>query len=1234
MKKLLKRTALLIILALFACLNLQAGGGIKLIENKGQWDANILYRGFIPGGCYYLEKNTITYYFYDEAALHKAMHNFTKPVDINCHVVKLHFTDANPNPKVVASKASTEYYNYILGNDAIKYAPYVRAHSKVVLENLWIGIDMEIVVDDEALKYNFIVHPGTKTDKIKFWYEGAKSIIKTEDGALDVTTSLTGIIEGKPVAFTNEKGKQKKVNCAYVVDENAVSFKLGSYNHKEDLVIDPVVIFATYSGSVADNFGFTATYDHQGNAFSGGTVYDVKFPTTTGAFQEKYAGGHSDFIKQIFGRDCGILKYSADGKSLLWCTFIGGSHNEQPHSMVIDRNSNLLILGTTESKNFPVTSGSYDNSYNGNGDIFITSLSKDGSSLVGSTYFGGSGQDGLNGNNEDFPNGNLTYNYGDRFRGEIIMDSAGDAVVATCTRSSDFPLKNNFQTFSGVQDAVFIKMTTDLKTLMVSSVIGGASEDAAYGINVDKNGDYFMCGGTESSDFLNIPGGRDSTYKGKIDGYLIKLSSSGKYIRGTYVGTTDYDQCFFVQLDDAQNVYVYGQSRGNMPVIGNVYSNKDGKQFITCYDNSLKTIVMSTVIGTGRATPDLSPSAFLVDLCGRVCITGWGGELLHYFKDNNNVKGLPITSDAFQSTSEDGSDFYLMVLSRGLTKLVYSTYMGGGYSEEHVDGGTSRFDRDGKVYQSICGGCGGYSDFPTTSGAWSQKNKGKRPKTGEGGCNNALLKMDLNTSFYAPYAHDTTLIITATEELNYSFMVNDFDRGDSVYVSYSSKIFDNKKVAAPTAIFVGDKGWRSIKCNLNWKTICAHASIDTYYVYLNYKDDGCPTPRTSKGLIKIVVKAPPTPKTPGIFCLHRLDNNSIKVEWGDYKTDKYLAQYYLIKRFPNGTTTVLTTFKEPVLTGNFFIDKQAFNHLTTDYRYFIYGANICGTIKDSTREISTIPRKDSIPDAAYLFTVTVENNKALRVIWYKSDRDDFYQYTLMRKKNVAGEDYKNYKYIFNKNDTTFLDEAVDVNKYSYCYKVSSVTQCGIFSPDGNWGCSILLKGDAIPFENHLNFTDYQGWQGGVGNYEIHRREDAAFFLRDKTKPTELEYNDTALNLDWGLYHYKIIGIEGAGGRNATSTSNEITLLQLPIVYVPNVFTPNSDGINDSFNAVHAFVKDYHLRVFNRWGEDVFDTYNKRHSWDGMYRGNKPFNNVFIWQVEYTGWDRETHYKHGNVTEVK
>ena len=1234
------KTILLLTAFLLAVISASASSGIKLIENKGQWAKNILYRAFIPGGTFYVEQNRLTYFFYDISAIHSAMHDHVPTDSVKCHVVRVNFKGANIPSGIVTQNNSFESYNYIHGKDPSKWASNAKAYGKVTLKNLWSGIDLEIDVQDEALKYNFIVSPNSDPSQIKLEYEGAGKTY-LEDAAFHIKTTLTHIKEDKPVAFQADAMAKVAIKCNYTLNKNTLGFKVSGYNPNFPLTIDPLVIFATFSGSFADNWGFTGTYDNDGYAYSGGTVYDPGYPTTTGAFQEKFQGGNTDLTDTngyVFANDAGILKYSPDGKKLIWATYLGGSDNEQPQSMIINKDGELVIFGTTYSKDFPVTAGSVNTSYSGNGDMFICKITKDGSSLSACTYFGGTDKDGMNGPLDEVSSGldgPLAYNYGDHYRGEVLIDSSDNIYISSCTRSGDFPVKGAFQSsLNGKQDACVIKFNSDLSGVLWSTFLGGSDEDAGYGINMDRKGNVFVTGGTESADFPGTSNGEMSSYGGNIDGFISKISPDGKQLMvSTYVGTSSYDQSYLVQIDNMDRIFITGQTKGEMSTVGNVYSNAKGKQFISAYTDDLSNITLSTVFGTGRNIPDISPSAFLVDHCGRICVAGWGGYVNEYYNGEFcSTNKLETTPDAFQKTT-DGSDFYVIVFGKDLSTLVYASFFGGDQGGlEHVDGGTSRFDANGIVYESVCGGCGGYSDFPTTAGAWSRTNNGKRPKpiTG-GGCNNAMFKMDLNSSNYPPAMRDTTIIGYGGGNLEYDFELTDRDVTDSIYASSYGTAFNSKLTNGPVATLNIKSGVGKIYGSLNWKTICSQFGPDTYYVYVNMHDNGCPVAKSSLGLIKIVLKPPLPIQPPGIFCIQRsVDNNNVTISWGDYKQLSYLKEYRLVKVLPNGSMRVVKTFNQQV--DNTYTDDSVPDFNKQDYCYFIYGVNTCGIIGDSSRMECTAIPSDSIPASINIHSVTVINNSSIKVSWERSFQKDFYYYKLYRKRNIDNEEYVLYQaFLKDLNDTVYIDNDVDVQNISYSYKVIMGTQCGLTSSDGRYGASIVLRGFTAPFENHLYWNPYMQWQNGVGDYEIFRRDTGSQFI-SMYHAKSAAFVDDSLNYEWGLYHYKIIAHEN--GNDGGSESNELQLIQSPVIYAANVFTPNGDSLNDAWIPTMAFVKDIQLKVFDRWGSLVWQSGDKKSRWQGKYLDNDPFNNVFIWQAQYTGWDKSNNYKLGNITILK
>src|SRR5690606_24073256 len=140
------------------------------------------------------------------------------------------------------------------------------------------------------------------------------------------------------------------------LNDGVIGIEPGEYDPAYELVIDPTLEFATFSGSFSDNFGYTATFDNAGFLYSGSTAFGAQYPVTTGAYQTDWAGG---------GTDIAISKYDTTGSYMVWSTYLGGSNSELPHSLYVDANDQLLVLGTTGSADFPITVNAYDASFNG-----------------------------------------------------------------------------------------------------------------------------------------------------------------------------------------------------------------------------------------------------------------------------------------------------------------------------------------------------------------------------------------------------------------------------------------------------------------------------------------------------------------------------------------------------------------------------------------------------------------------------------------------------------------------------------------------------------------------------------------------------------------------------------------------------------------------------------------------------------------------------------------------------
>src|SRR5690606_33614713 len=342
--------------------------------------------------------------------------------------------------------------------------------------------------------------------------------------------------------------------------------------------------------------------------------------------------------------------------------------------------------------------------YTNGSDIIVSRLSTNGTNLIASTYLGGSQNDGLNSTGAN----TLKYNYADEVRGEIDIDKNNNIYIVSCTRSPDFPIVGNvFQpTYGGGDiDACIIKMDNNLQNIIWSSFLGGNNHDAAYSLAIDSNEDLYLTGGTNSTNFPASANAYQSVFVGgRSDGFVARVAKNGSQIlNSTFFGSTTYDQNYFIELDKNNNVYLLGQTEitDNTFIHNVLWSNLGSGQFISKLTPTLDSLIYSTVFGSGNGI-NISPTAFLVDLCNKIYLAGWGGSVNQASTNNAGyTTGMPITPNAFQSTT-DGSDFYVMVMEDDASNINYGSFFGGPVSSEHVDGGTSRFDRKGKVYQAIC----------------------------------------------------------------------------------------------------------------------------------------------------------------------------------------------------------------------------------------------------------------------------------------------------------------------------------------------------------------------------------------------------------------------------------------------------------------------------------------------------------------------------------------------------
>lgn len=671
----------------------RSSDGISFIENKGQWNAAAQYKAIIPGGEMYITQSGFMYNFYSNKDLDR-IHDLTcgtrsgkgKNVDnevVNMHAYSVNFEGANTSStlRFKGDDKSNSYTNYFIGNDASKWASNVGLYGKVTVENIYQNIDLEVYTSnaDKGVKYDLIVKPNTDPSQIQLAFDGVTPKLNSK-GELVIKTSVNEIIESAPVSYQYINGKRVAVASKYVLKGDKVTFDFpNGFNADSELIIDPSLIFYTYSGGINFNYySYTSGYDADGNMIVAGDAWGAGWPVSTGAYQTTYGGGSHETC---------IMKLASNGTSMVWATYYGGSSWDLPHSVWVDENRDVYIGGSTQSGNLPMHAQAYDNTLGGTWDWYICKLNATGTQLLGSTYLGGSGIDGqqftftgsaVTSTNSGSVNTPL----------QLYKDKAGNVWVVTNTSSTDFPVTASAQypTNAGGIDGVIVKLTNNLTSIVYSTYFGGSGNDGFNSIVEQSDGTLVMAGITYSNNLPNANGLQTASGGGQ-DGFVLRVNPTTHMVTNlTYLGTTATDHSVGLQVDCGDNVFVLGRTGGNYPVSPGVWNVPTGAATIDKLSPDLGTRLLSTRVANPTGTAFV-PSSFMVDLCGRIYVGGFSA-----------TAGLFTTPDAYQPAHRS---FYLMTLESNFSDIVYASYFGVTTSD-HNHIGSHRLDPKGFFYHTIC----------------------------------------------------------------------------------------------------------------------------------------------------------------------------------------------------------------------------------------------------------------------------------------------------------------------------------------------------------------------------------------------------------------------------------------------------------------------------------------------------------------------------------------------------
>lgn len=1270
--KIFFRTALLLLLCLTGCSVLhccraQQSNGIDFIENKGQWPQHVLFAGGIADGNMLLTNEGLTYFYTSSKDMDRLSAKREEGAAIDSELVKGHwykvrFLGRSTHAQSAGQDKRSWYINHFYGNDTAKWKGKIGVYGKVKTTGIYDGIDMVLYSVNNALKYDFVVHAGSQTTQIALQYEGVTPVLQA-DGSIRITTTVNEIIEQKPYAYQMVNGVQQAVTCHYKIVNNVLTFDFpDGFDASKDLVIDPQLVFVTYSGAgpfSAGYFSFCSTYDQAGNFYAGGNPLRALWfdppiwPTTPGAFQQTYTSIYEPMV-------C-INKYNASGSNLIFSTYYGGSGpNDIPHAMITNAQGELILAGSTGSFNLPVTPGCFDNTKSGGTDMFVAHFAEDGASLLGATYIGGQLGNSINAidiySTSGFTNQNKISPV------EITLDNQGNIWGVTNTSTIDFPVTANAcqPGFGGGNcDGIVIGLTADCSQLLYGSYLGGSNTDVAYCIRLNHQGKVVVCGGTRSNNFPVTNGAYQPTAPGagSWDGYAAIIDPvSGNLLHSTFLGTSQDDQATHLQIDDQDNVYVLGRTFGNFPVSPGVYALPNRDLFLNKMSANLSSSLLSTRLGNPQtAATSFFPTTFLLDNCDHIYVGGLSQD--YRIKLNN----MPLTADAFQTTP---ANFWFCALQPGFSGLLYATYMGRAQDTlvagsdtfvvngDHTHVGTYRLDPHGILYQSICANSLHYPGTQAT--AWSNYNK---------------------NSFVG--ANDTAVIGQDIVSFKFRFDLSGTDAGsinmdqnDTGCASYSLQ-FSSYTYAAQTYTWnFGDGSPVSHDAS----PVHTYTQAGTYTVYLAVHNDTviCHNDDTAYATVTIYNPQVPVLSLPDTLLCDSVGQLTLQVSvanaspfnqfsWQSANAGGIIsASGAMAVVNPNIDTFFRITVWDTIpgfcghsVTDTIHIDykPRRLNILPAD-TLICAGATVPVQVTatagytfnwtpTSGVSDSHIPEPLITPAQATTYTLTAaypgcaDTAKTMTIsvdtklgspFRIAGDRICMGQSILFVLPG-ADSTFKSYHWDFGNGDDLRTAALRDSFRHAYdragVWPVTLQTQFRA-CPDTTYSDTVYVF--AFPLV-------YLGPDTGIclGGSPVYLQNLASDTMQILSQSWSTGDTGTLLKVKHpGSYKLTV-----AAAPIGCSTTGEILVHKDCYIDIPNVFTPNNDGVNDYFfprQLLSSSVTRFRMQVFNRWGQVVFETdRTDGRGWDGGFNGSPQPEGVYIYKlsVEFIN-DRKEMYT-GNIT---
>ncbi|MCL5671475.1 MAG: SBBP repeat-containing protein, partial [Acidobacteria bacterium] len=570
-------------------------------------------------------------------------------------VVRLRLMGSAPAVRLTGQSLMRGTSNYFLGNDPRHWHTNIPNYAQVRYHRVYRDIDLVYHGSQGKLENDFILAPGANPNSIRIGLEGVDSLQLDHSGDLVLKIGDSNFYLRRPRAHQG----RNEVSVQYVLKaRNQVGLALGRYDHRQKLVIDPVLAFSTYLGGGGGDNGYGIAVDSSGNAYVTGFTNSSDFPTTSGS-QSTTSGGSGDvFVAKL---DPTGPAGSLTTPQLVYSTYLGGGGKDSGQAITLDAGGDAYVTGITYSTNFPTTSGAFQTTYGGAGDAFVTEVNSTGAGLVYSTYLGGTGLDEGMG---------------------IAVDSSNNAYITGSTQSPNFPTLSPAQTLNaGSSDAFVTELNFTGTALVYSTYLGGSQVDVGTSIKVDGSGNAYVAGYTFSTDFpLQNP--VQGSNAGTVNAFVTELSPGSlgvtpSILYSTYLGGSGDDRAYGLALDSSGNVYIAGSSKStDFPTTTGVVQGTNlglSDAFVAKLNPAGPAVTYATLLG---GSGNDQANGIAVDSSGDAFVTGFTNS--SDFPTFNPIQTLlGITGGSASCGTSTCTDAFVAELNPTATALVQSTYLGG-----------------------------------------------------------------------------------------------------------------------------------------------------------------------------------------------------------------------------------------------------------------------------------------------------------------------------------------------------------------------------------------------------------------------------------------------------------------------------------------------------------------------------------------------------------------------------